>query len=80
MLGVPAIAFYVATIAMVVVCIFIAVLLFYLIKAARIAITFSEFIETEGRRLYDRSRRIRRAFDIASALFANDADLGDIHR
>ena len=69
MLEVPALVFYIATAALVIVCLFIAVFLFYLIRAARLALSFAAFLEVEGRRLEGAVRRLRRAFAIASALF-----------
>jgi energy-converting hydrogenase Eha subunit H len=69
MLEIPAIVFYAATVAMIVVATFIAVLLFYLIRAARVVLSIAEFVEDETRRVRGGLREIRRAFALASALF-----------
>lgn len=70
MLEIPAIVFYLATIALIVVCAFIIVLLFYLIKAARVVLSVAEFLEEETRRVRGGFEYVRRAlFALASALF-----------
>ena len=69
MLEIPDIIFYAATIAMIVVSAFILVLLFYLIKAARVVLSVAEFLEDESRRLRGGLEYVRRAFALASALF-----------
>lgn len=64
MLEVPTFVFYVGTVAMVVVCGFLAVFLFYLIKAARIALALASFLEEEGRKISSKIHRWRRAFGV----------------
>ena len=70
MLEVPAVAFYIATGALVVVSLFIIVFLFYLIRAARAALSFAAFLEVEGRRVGGTLRKVRRAFALGAALWA----------
>lgn len=69
MVLVPTVVFYIATIALVVVCAFIAALLFYLIRAARIAADFASFLEVEARRVSRSVSRVRRAIALVGALF-----------
>lgn len=72
MLLVPTSVFYIATIALVIVCAFIAAFLFYLIRAARVAANFASFLEIEGRRLSRRVSRLRRALALAATLFGSN--------
>ena len=69
MLEVPTVVFYVATAALIVVSLFIAIFLFYLIRAARMALSFAAYLEVRGRRVESFIRRLRRAFVLATALF-----------
>ena len=69
MVPVPAIVFYIATVALILVCAFIATLLFYLIRAARIATEFASFLEIEMRRFSRNFSRLRRVASFASSLF-----------
>lgn len=66
---VPAVAFYAGTIALVIVSGFLIILLFYLIKAARLVISLAEFLEEEGRAIRGKLDSFRRALRLMLGIF-----------
>ncbi len=69
MLEVPAIIFYVGTIAMVIVSGLLIVFLFYLIQAARIVLRIVTFLEQEGRRMSGKLEDFRRMIRLVTTFF-----------
>jgi hypothetical protein len=69
MAEIPAVVFYVATIALVIVAAFILVLLFFLIQAARMALALTRRIEAEIGRWRDRFRLLERIAGAVGVLF-----------
>jgi hypothetical protein len=69
MAEIPVIVFYIATVALVIVALFILVLLFFLIQAARMALALAKRLEAEVGRWRDRFRFLERIAGTVGALF-----------
>jgi hypothetical protein len=69
MLSVPTFMFYIASGMMVVVCAALAVLIFYLIGAARTVLRIMHALEESGRKAHHAWRQMRRAFEFALIMF-----------
>ena len=72
MVEIPTVVLYIGIAALIVVCAFLGVLLYFLIKLTRIAIRVAQWAEESGRRIESDLQRVRRAFNVASVLWRSD--------